>query len=56
MTKNDGEESVTEYYSHCDHCGIDQTGWSVVVDAEGNVVRMECTRCGGTEARAVIEP
>jgi len=35
-------------YIQCDHCGRGQTDWSVKVDDNGELVAVECSRCGGS--------
>jgi len=35
-------------YVQCENCGRGQTAWSVKVDGEGDVVAVECKRCGGS--------
>lgn len=41
-------ENESSHYVFCDYCGRHQNEWSVIVDADGDIVQFECKRCGGT--------
>lgn len=51
MTDSDAsfENAVSHHYVDCDNCGRHQNEWSVIVDEDGDVVQIECKRCGGTD-------
>lgn len=45
---SDSSPTATNHYVGCDYCPGDQADWSVIVDENGDVVQIECRRCGGT--------
>lgn len=36
------------HYADCDYCPHESNYWSVVVDEDGEIERLECEHCGGT--------
>lgn len=47
---NDSAESTrrSNHYVHCDHCGLHQADWSVIVGDDDQIKQIECKACGGT--------
>lgn len=40
-------------YIQCEYSGEGQTDWSVKVDEDGELIAVECSRCGGSNWRRV---
>lgn len=41
-------ETKSYHYVECKFCPPGHAEWSVIVDDDGDVVQLECKRCGGT--------
>jgi hypothetical protein len=48
MTDTHDDQGETYYYLQCEYCGEYGTHGAPVADEDGNIVRLECSECGGT--------
>lgn len=48
VSRGNSSGDMEHHYLCCEFCGRDQTEWSAIVNRGGEVVQLECKRCGGT--------